>query len=90
LLTWRRRHFFTRFRRPSPDWCDLPMTQWGPAEESWWCRKRDCRQHIKKRNTRCPHNAKFPLVKIDMLVNQIWYVVIMLWIISRLNVDFIN
>jgi hypothetical protein len=40
--------------------------------------RRDCRQHIKKWNTRCPHNAKFPLVEIDTPVNQIWYVVIML------------
>ena len=27
--------------------------------------RRDCRQHIKKRNMCCPHNAKFPLVEID-------------------------
>ena len=33
--------------------------------------RRDCRQHIKKLNTRCPHNAKFPLVEIDTPVNQI-------------------
>jgi hypothetical protein len=33
--------------------------------------RRDCRQHIKKLNPRCPHNAKFPLVEIDTPVNQI-------------------
>ena len=33
--------------------------------------RRDCRQQIKKQNMRCPHNAKFPLVKIDTPVNQI-------------------
>jgi hypothetical protein len=40
--------------------------------------RRDCRLHIKKWNTRCPHNAKFPLVEIDKPVNQIWYVLIIL------------
>ena len=34
-------------------------------------RGRDCRQHIKKQNVCCPHNAKFPLVEIDTPVNQI-------------------
>ena len=28
--------------------------------------RKNCRQHIKKRNTRYPHNAKFPLVEIDV------------------------
>jgi hypothetical protein len=33
--------------------------------------KQSLGQHIKKRNARCPHNAKFPLVEIDVAVNQI-------------------
>jgi hypothetical protein len=32
--------------------------------------RRDCRQHINKWNTRCPHNAKFPLVEIDTPVKS--------------------
>jgi hypothetical protein len=38
--------------------------------------RRDCRQHSKKWNPRCPHNGKFPLVEIDTPVNQIGYVII--------------
>ena len=34
-------------------------------------KRSDCRQQRKKLNTRCPHNAKFPLVEIDVSVNQI-------------------
>ena len=32
--------------------------------------QRDCRQHRKKLNVRCPHSGKFPLVEIDVSVNK--------------------
>ena len=38
-------------------------------EKSSGKRRPVCRQH-KKRNTRCPQNAKFPLVKIDVPLIQ--------------------
>jgi hypothetical protein len=54
------------------DWLDrerlaVPQEKWETADNT-------SRNEIRV----CPHNAKFPLVEIDVPVNQIWYVVIML------------
>jgi hypothetical protein len=79
-LSWGVVHLLwgTNYVYSNDDWTveyfDVPILDRGSLSGE----RRVCRQLIKKRNTRYLHNAKFPLVKINMPVNQIWYVLIML------------
>ena len=65
-------------------YCTCPLSNFRTVSLNTWFhfRSRAVPQKKRgtgeKRNTRCSHNAKFPLVEIDVPVNHIWYVVIIL------------